>query len=213
MNEHVEMNHFHRNRVIVSRLISDILVQSWKTPQTMYSYLVEWIHVNQREPFKIAPSCARLNCMTHQLRERQRKWLLTFFKTRNTSWSIYHILYIKTFDCQKNRKSVFLEIPENCWMVSEKWSKYIFVILESKSEIDLKITEGSKFQEARFWFSNPTWKRWLSYSLIHLACPVFLSKLSNICSDVDQFEAICSQFHTVTLLNRFFKILAIRSNS
>ena len=80
------------------------------------------------------------------------------------------ILYIKTFDCQKNRKSAFLEIPENCWMVSEKWSKYIFVILESKSEIDLKITEGSKFQEARFWFSNPTWKRWLSYSPIHWAC-------------------------------------------
>ena len=170
MNEHVEMNHFHRNRVNVSRLFWDILVQSWKTTQTMYSYFVEWTHVNLREPFRIIPSCARLNRMTHQLRKRQRKWLLTFFKTRNISWSIYHILYIKTFDCQKNRKSAFLEIPENCWMVSEKWSKYIFVILESKSEIDLKITEGSKFQEARFWFSNPTWKRWLSYSPIHWAC-------------------------------------------
>ena len=168
MNEHVEMNQFHRNRVNSNKSIV-------------------------REPFKVISPCSRLNCMTHQLRERQRKWLLTFFKTRNISWSIYHILYIKTFDCQKNRKSAFLEIPENCWMVSEKWSKYIFVILESKSEIDLKITEGSKFQEARFWFSNPTWKRWRGYRLIHMTC-FFLSKLSNIWSDVEQFEAICSQF-------------------
>ena len=34
--------------------------------------------------------------------ERQQKLILTFFETRNKSWSIYHILSINTFACQNS---------------------------------------------------------------------------------------------------------------
>ena len=109
--------------------------------------------------------------MSHQLRSRQRKWFLTFSKTRNISWSIYHILYIKTFDCQKNRKSVFLKFLKNYLIVSEKWSKYILVILESKSGNWFENNWGIQIPRSKILVFESNVK-WLTHTVLSIWLPV-----------------------------------------